>query len=512
MSHADSQQRPWNPKWTGPARRALLKNGFEPIPLNGKIPVISEWQNLRPTLDDIVSWETTNAGRNTGILTRLTPAVDDDVLDQKVADIVHGWVKELIPPGCPELLRIGKAPKRAILFRCDIPFSKVSTGEWIDKSGTKHQLEILCDGQQLAVYGDHPDTHLAYAWAGVSPGRIQHSALPVLTPEAARSLVERAIVLFRERGWRPKHEERQKEPPRRASGFERSDSLAHKIATGLAVRIEALCREILPNGKIKGKNWVVGSVNGESGESMRVCLLGESRGLWLDFADAGWKGDALDLVEAVKNLKPAEAMDWALSWLGWPPREPPRKTRGDGGVGGGAHQDRERHGTQPTRSAVLVKADTIKPQSISWAWKGRLAFGKLAMVAGDPGLGKSTILIEIAALHSIGGEFPCGEGRAQQCEVVILTAEDGLGDTVIPRLIAAGADLSKIHFLTGTKAEGEDGEALFNLATDIAALRAVLEANPGIRILIIDPLTAYLGATKAKENAEVRRTLAPLVS
>jgi putative DNA primase/helicase len=177
-----------------------------------------------------------------------------------------------------------------------------------------------------------------------------------------------------------------------------------------------------------------------------------------------------------------------------PQREPPRKPQ-----------------TQPTRSAVLVKADTIKPQSISWAWKGRLAFGKLAMVAGDPGLGKSTILFEIAALHSVGGEFPCGEGRAQKCEVIILTAEDGLRDTAIPRLIAADADLSKIHFLTGTKAEDEDGEALFNLATDIAALRAVLKQNPNIRILIIDPLTAYLGATKAKENAEVRRTLAPLV-
>jgi hypothetical protein len=163
------------------------------------------------------------------------------------------------------------------------------------------------------------------------------------------------------------------------------------------------------------------------------------------------------------------------------------------------------------RAAVLVRADKLSPEAIDWAWKNRFAFGKLAMIAGDPGLGKSTILIEIAALHSIGGDFPCGEGRARQCESLILTAEDGLRDTLIPRLMAAGADLSKIHFLTSTKAEGSEDETLFDLGRDISALRRALQKHPEIRILIIDPLTAYLGAIKAKENAEVRRVLAPLV-
>ena len=62
------------------------------------------------------------------------------------------------------------------------------------------------------------------------------------------------------------------------------------------------------------------------------------------------------------------------------------------------------------RAAVLVGADTLKPEAINWAWPNRFAFGKMAMIAGDPGLGKSTILTEIAAIHSRGGEFPCGEG------------------------------------------------------------------------------------------------------
>jgi hypothetical protein len=475
------------------------------MPLVGKRPVLDGWQNSHPTIQDIAAWPQTHpSATNTGVLTALTPAVDIDVLNEEVANILHNWVRKIIPAACPELLRIGLFPKRAILFRCDTPFPKVSTGKWIDEKGKEHQLEILCEGQQLATYGIHPDTCQPYTWPGARPGKTPRAMLPLLTQETAQALVNRAKALFQEHGWRPKREERPKETPTR-SIFQRSDSEAHKIALALADRIESLCRELLPKGRVDGKNWAVGDINGSEGQSLKICLVGESRGLWVDFADDGWRGDTLDLVEAVKNLKTIDAMDWSRSWLGWPQRETPKKT-----------QEARRPNTSspqspPDRTAVLVKANEMEPESINWAWKNRFAFGKLAVLAGDPGLGKSTILIELAALHSIGGEFPCGEGLAQQCETLILTAEDGLRDTLIPRLIAADADLEKIHFLTGTKAEDSDEESLFDLGRDIAVLRKVFEENPNIRILIIDPLTAYLGATKAKENSEVRRVFAPLV-
>src|SRR5262249_6280574 len=120
-------------------------------------------------------------------------------------------------------------------------------------------------------------------------------------------------------------EEATKEPPRGSSNFERSDSEARKIAIALADRIESLCRQLLPEGNIKGKDWAVGDINGVPGQSLKICLVGEHRGLWLDRADEGWRGDALDLVEAVKNLKTIDAMDWARSWLGWPKWEPSRE-------------------------------------------------------------------------------------------------------------------------------------------------------------------------------------------
>jgi hypothetical protein len=157
------------------------------------------------------------------------------------------------------------------------------------------------------------------------------------------------------------------------------------------------------------------------------------------------------------------------------------------------------HATTPLngeRAAVLLRADTLKPEAINWAWPNRFAFGKMAMIAGDPGLGKSTILTEIAAIHSRGGEFPCGEGTAVKCEVLFLTAEDGLRDTLVPRLKAADADLQKIQFLVGTKANNgaEDSIAMFDITKDVQILRDVFAQNPAIKIVIIDPITAYLGS------------------
>src|SRR5262249_47414835 len=262
----------WDPKWTSDARRALLNNGYEPTPLVGKRPILDQWQNLSPTVADIAGWQRTHPNAiNTGILTKHTPAVDIDVLDQEVGDIIHGWVKELIPPGSPELVRVGLFPKRAILFRCDVPFAKVSTGKWIDDKDPKieHQLEILCLGQQIVAYGNHPDTGHAYTWTGARPGQTLRTALPPLTEEAARSLVDRAKALFKERGWRPKVEERPKEEPPKPRPAGAADGDARKISAALAERIEDLCHTLLPKGVRRGNEWCVGSINGEAGDSLR---------------------------------------------------------------------------------------------------------------------------------------------------------------------------------------------------------------------------------------------------
>src|SRR5262249_34884348 len=211
---------------------------------------------------------------------------------------------------------------------------------------------------QLATYGIHPDTCQPYTWPSARPGRTPRTALPLLTQEAAQALVNRAKALFQERGWRPKREERN-EPPR-PKNFNRSDSEAHKIATALADRIESLCRELLPKGHIDGRNWAVGDINGAPGQSLKICLFGENRGLWLDFADEGWKGDALGLVEAVKSQTPVDAMDWARSWLGWPSKAKASSEWHDNAKDKASKQQ----STDPLQRFCFVGDDAPSPQKM----------------------------------------------------------------------------------------------------------------------------------------------------
>jgi hypothetical protein len=86
---------------------------------------------------------------------------------------------------------------------------------------------------------------------------------------------------------------------------------------------------------------------------------------------------------------------------------------------------------------IMQCAADVTPQPVEWLWQGRIALGKLTLIAGEAGLGKSQVSLAMAAAVTTGGEWPCGEGRAPQGSAVILSAEDGAEDTVVPRLMAA---------------------------------------------------------------------------
>src|SRR5215207_2196982 len=107
----------------------------------------------------------------------------------------------------------------------------------------------------------------------------------------------------------------------------------------------------------------------------------------------------------------------------------------------------------------------VEPERVEWLWPGRLPLGKLAVLDGDPGLGKSAVTIDIAARVSAGLELPDG----QPCEpagVVLLSAEDGLGDTIRPRLDTAGADTQRIVGLYPVVEEGNNSERPISLSKD----------------------------------------------
>jgi putative DNA primase/helicase len=152
----------------------------------------------------------------------------------------------------------------------------------------------------------------------------------------------------------------------------------------------------------------------------------------------------------------------------------------------------------------------IQPEKIEWLWPGRIAVGKQVLIGGEPGLGKSQVTAALAAAVTTGGAWPCDEGRAPRGSVIILSAEDDAGDTIRPRLDAAGADVSGVHLISAVRQGDGKGRRTFNLQADLTLLEAAIERIVNVRLVIIDPVSSYLGKTDSHKNADVRGTLEPL--
>jgi hypothetical protein len=188
-------------------RRQLLRGGFIPLPLHGKAPVIEAWQKHHDTTEhEIEFWSRTHpAAQNTGILTRLTPTLDIDILDPEAAEAVEDLVRGRLEERGRILVRFGKPPKRAIPFRTLAPFPKIVANFAVPDGASGEKLEMLCDGQQVVVDGIHPDTHQPYTWVDRAPGEIKHDDLPLIDAEGAQTLVDHAARLLVEKfGYRRK--------------------------------------------------------------------------------------------------------------------------------------------------------------------------------------------------------------------------------------------------------------------------------------------------------------------
>jgi putative DNA primase/helicase len=164
--------------------------------------------------------------------------------------------------------------------------------------------------------------------------------------------------------------------------------------------------------------------------------------------------------------------------------------------------------------AVLRCFSDIAAKPLRWLWPGRIPLGKLTLLIGDPGLGKSLLTTDFASRVTRGTSFPdCA--RCESGTVIFLSAEDDAEDTIRPRLDAAGADISRVHILDAVRVPLTNGSLIekpFNLETDIAALEGALHEHPDVRLIVIDPISAYLGGVDSHSNAEVRGILTPLAA
>jgi putative DNA primase/helicase len=162
---------------------------------------------------------------------------------------------------------------------------------------------------------------------------------------------------------------------------------------------------------------------------------------------------------------------------------------------------------ESNRSLVVNRASDIQPESIDWTWWQRIAQGKLSLLAGEPGLGKSQLAIKIAATVTQGAEWPCDEGRAKPGSVAMLCAEDGAADTIVPRLMAADADLSRVHIVSAVMGDQRQGSRSFNLQADLDLLDGFLARDPDVRIIVVDPISSYMGKVDSHKNTDVRAVL-----
>jgi putative DNA primase/helicase len=160
----------------------------------------------------------------------------------------------------------------------------------------------------------------------------------------------------------------------------------------------------------------------------------------------------------------------------------------------------------------IHKASTVQPKPVRWLWPGRIPQGMITVLCGNPGVGKGLISCDLVAAVTTGRAFPDTPHNNEPMEAAMLFCEDGEADTVRPRLEAAGADLDKVHFIKSVLKATNAGEAdrMFALDKDVAELEKMLEANPAIKLVVIDPASSYLGNARMEKEQEIRRMLGPL--
>jgi len=150
----------------------------------------------------------------------------------------------------------------------------------------------------------------------------------------------------------------------------------------------------------------------------------------------------------------------------------------------------------------------VEARPLEWLWLNRVPLGKLSLFSGDPGLGKSFVTCDITARVSRGGAWPDQLDEQPAGSVLILACEDDVEDTIRPRLDQAGADVAKVYFVEAVRRRNR--ERGFTLVDDVELLRAEVERLGDVRLLIIDPISAYCGSIDTHRNSEVRSLLRPL--
>lgn len=454
-------------------RIVVWKNGYTPVPIQGKNPGFrSAWNSDTNKLINegyIEDWfKHYPFALNTGIMGYNTPGFDIDLIHPEAVEAIEEFLHSQWIERGVVMRRTGRAPKLLIPLRSEIPIKKKRITLVADDGGL-HGIELIGDGFQWAAFGEHPDTKKDYAWhGGYSPLTIKRADLTFITPEEVYADLERAAEISLDFGFTLKDAKKKS-----STGWER-DPFTEEAPFDWKDHFQSLIDDD-SNTKLtmafaKGRNNPIAMGN-----------------MFTAFIEVL----ANDTDQARKERRRKNIHQQVASAF--------RKSSSNGTHSGDDVLEHRR-------------ADSIEPQSIHWLWPNRFAFGKMGIIAGLPDQGKGLLLWHIIAAVTTGGEWPCHEGVAPVGNVIVLEAEDDPHDTVIPRLIAAGADLSRVHLLNMVKVNGNGVKRMFNIATDLAMLRKKIEEIGNVSLIVIDPLSAYIGRSKDVDtyrDTDVRAVFSP---
>jgi hypothetical protein len=279
------------------------------------------------------------------------------------------------------------------------------------------------------------------------------------------------------------------EPPARPTGLKIKARNEDTRAAYVSVAVENECkavRETPPGGRNTRFNQACFSVGQLVGSGL----------LHREYAEAklgqAAKGCGLGEEEIERTLRSG-----IKAGMNKPRTIPERDTRPGAGPAPSA-------GPQEPAGQVIVRASELTPRKVSWLWPGRIPRGKLTTFAGVGGLGKTFVLLDVTARVTRGDEWPDSGGECcEPGEVLFVSGEDDAEDTLVPRLIELGANLDLVTFLS------TDVLDKFTLR-DISTLDAAAGQMQCLRLVAIDPPTAYLDGTDDHKNAELRQLLTPL--
>ncbi len=476
-------------------RQSLLTNRFKPVPVQTatKTPLGREWNVVARSLtsSSLAEWPHPSA-LSTGVLCDDLIALDVDTDDAKLAQ----WITHTA------LTMLGGAPRRfrENSPRCLLLYRPVE-GQWksaaIHDAAGRQVVELRGYGTQVVVDGVHP-SKVPYQWSQ-DLRAIRWDSLTqvsVAQLEAFGDSVAQHVggTASRSRPAAPapvaqvEHKATKRERAYALQGLEYEVSKLRATTSG---RNNALNHAAFNMGTCVGAGWITRKI--------------VEQALWDACAMNGYRNKRGDEV-ARKTLR--SGLESGIER----PRDPlPDEDVPDANftVGGKSPREALSGAKAGKRNVALQSLQAVQETPVSWLWPGWLPAGMLTLLSGAGGTGKSTLAFNFAAAITTAGSWPDGQTYHQAENVLIWSSEDDLARTIKPRLMAAGADLAKVHAIQGTR--DEFGEILpFDPSHDIDTLREAAKRIGGVALLIIDPIVSAIAGDMHKAN-DVRRGLQPIV-